>query len=346
MLLIAVRDALWRWRRFLVALVATALVLSLTLVLDGVNRSFPNEARRTVAAFGAGAWVVPEGASSVFFSSTVLQADTAAAVAALPGAEQASAVAVLNGALPDETNVNMLGVVPGLFTDPPVVDGRAPTAPGEATADPSLGIELGETTAINGHPFTIVGLTSGLSYAAGIYSMYVPLVDAQAIGYGGQPLATTVVTKGIPTEALDGFTTVDDAFVEDDLLAPLVNARKTIGLVLGLLWIVAAMVIGSVVYLTSIDRSRDFAVLKATGATNQSLLAGLAFQASMLSGGASALAVVMSFGLKSAFPMETEIAPASYITLAAVAIGVALVAAGVSARRTLQIDPALAFAGA
>lgn len=346
MLLIALRDALWRWRRFLVALVATALVLSLTLVLDGVNRSFPNEARRTVAAFDAGAWLIPEGSRSVFFASTVLPADTAEAVAALPGAEEASAVAVVNASLADDTNVNLIGVEPGLFTDPPVVDGRAPATSGEATAGRGVGLAIGDRFTANGRPFTVVGLTSGLSYAAGIRSLYVPLSDAQAIGYGGQPFATTVVTKGTPTDDLDGFVTVDDAFVRNDLLKPLVNARKTIGLVLGLLWIVAAMVIGSVVYLTSIDRSRDFAVLKATGATNQSLLAGLAFQASMLSGGASVLAVAMSFGLKSAFPMDTEIATGSYVTLAAVAIGVALVAAGVSARRTLQIDPALAFAGA
>src|SRR5688500_6760686 len=140
MLLIAVRDALWRWRRFLVALVATALVLSLTLVLDGVNRSFPNEARRTVAAFDAGAWVVPEGASGVFLSSTVLPADTAATIAALPGAEEASAIAVLRAALEDDSDVNVIGVVPGLFTDPPVIDGRAPAERGEATAERGEGL--------------------------------------------------------------------------------------------------------------------------------------------------------------------------------------------------------------
>jgi putative ABC transport system permease protein len=346
MLLIAARDALWRWRRFLVALVATALVLSLTLVLDGVNRSFPNEARRTVAAFDAGAWIVPEGSSGVFLSSTVLPDDTVATVARLPGAEAASAVAVLRAALEDDSDINVIGVEPGGFTDPPVVDGRAPAALGEATAERSMDLEIGDATKIDGHPFTIVGLTSGLSFRAGVPSLYVPLADAQVVGYGGAPLATTVVTMGVPTELPGGYVAFDNGAVEDDLLAPLVNARKTIGLILGLLWLVAAMVIGSVVYLTSIDRSRDFAVLKATGATNQSLLMGLAFQASLLSGGACVLGIVMSFGLSSAFPMRTEVASASYITLVAVAVAVALVAAGVSARRTLRIDPALAFAGA
>lgn len=346
MVLIALRDVLWRWRRFLVALVATALVLALTLVLDGVNRSFPNEARRTVDAFDADAWIVPDGSHGVFLSSTVLPAETVAEIRPLPGIEDARAIAVLRAALGDGTDVNVIGVEPGGFTDPDVTDGRAPASPGEATAEEDLAIDLGEAVTIDGEPFTVVGLTSGLSFRAGVASVYVPLGDAQRIGYQGAGLATTVATKGTPQEVPEGFTALDGADVREDLLAPLVNARKTIGLVLALLWIVAAMVIGSVVYLTSIDRARDFAVLKATGATDRSLLAGLAFQASLLSGGACVLAVLLSFILTPAFPMRTEPAPASYVTLAVVAVAVALIASLVSARRTLRIDPALAFAGA
>jgi putative ABC transport system permease protein len=346
MVLIAVRDVLWRWRRFLVALVATALVLGLTLVLDGVNRSFPNEARRTVEAFGAGAWIVPEGSTSVFLSSTVLPAATATTAAALPGAEAASAVTVLRAALADDTDVNVIGVEGAAFTDPPLSDGRAPAAPGEATAEEELGLDLGEAVTIAGRPFRIVGHTSGLSFRAGVPSMYVLLGEAQGIAYNGNPLATAVVTEGVPTKLPEGLIALDDAAVRRDLLAPLVDARKTIGLVLGLLWLVAAMVIGSVVYLTSIDRSRDFAVLKATGATDRALLAGLAFQSALLSAGASVLGVVLSFGIAPAMPMRTEIAATSYLTLGAVAVGVALLASLVSTRRTLRIDPALAFAGA
>lgn len=346
MILIAVRDVLWRWRRFLVALVATALVLALTLVLDGVNRSFPNEARRTVDAFDAGAWLVPEGSSGVFLSSTVLPDTTSDAAAALAGAEEAGSVAVLRAALEDDTDVNVIGVQPGRFTDPPVVDGRAPAGAGEATVERGMGYDIGDTVVVDGRELAVVGQTSGLSFRAGVPSLYVDLTDAQAIGYQGAPLATTVVTKGLPTEPLDGYQVLRSDEVADDLLAPLAQARQTIGLVLALLWVVAAMVIGSVVYLTSIDRQRDFAVLKATGATDRSLLGGLAFQAGLLSCGASLLGVGLSFFLAKAFPMRTEIAPGSYLTLAAVSVVVALVASGVSARRTLRIDPALAFSGA
>ncbi len=346
MVLIAIRDVVWRWRRFLVALVATALVLALTLVLDGVNRSFPAEARRTTAAFHAAGWLVPEGSAGVFLSSTVLPADSVTAAAALPGAQEASAVAVLRAALGDGTDVNLIGLTSGAFTDPPLTDGRMPAASGEATVERELGIDIGAQLQIAGQPFTVVGRTSGLSFRAGVPSLYVPLVDAQAIGYRGSPLATAIATKGVPTEVPDGIVALDNAAVERDLLAPMVNARKTITMVLALLWLVAAMVIGSVVYLTSIDRSRDFAVLKATGATDRSLLGGLAFQAAVLSGGACLIGIALSFALAPAMPMRTEIATTSYLTVAVVSVVVALVAAVVSTRRTLQIDPALAFSGA
>jgi putative ABC transport system permease protein len=52
---------------------------------------------------------------------------------------------------------------------------------------------------------------------------------------------------------------------------------------------VAAGIIGSIVYLSALERQREFAVLKATGAANRSLLAGLALQAVLLSAAAAGL---------------------------------------------------------
>ncbi len=209
-----------------------------------------------------------------------------------------------------------------------------------------MGLDLGERTTIAGRPYTVVGHTDGLTFRAGVPSLYVSLADAQAIGYRGAGLATAVATKGTPTTVPEELVALDSPTVREDLLAPLAKAADTIALLLVLLWLVAAMVIGSVVYLTSVDRHRDFAVLKATGATDGSLLGSLALQASLLSGGAFVLGVGMSFLLAPIMPVRTEIATASYVTLGLVAMGVALVASLVSTRRTLQIDPALAFSGA
>ena len=46
-----------------------------------------------------------------------------------------------------------------------------------------------------------------------------------------------------------------------------------------LLWIVAALIVGSVIYLSALERVRDFAVFKAVGVSTRSVLGGLALQA-------------------------------------------------------------------
>ena len=47
-------------------------------------------------------------------------------------------------------------------------------------------------------------------------------------------------------------------------------------LMAGLLWVVAAMIVGSMIYMSALERTRDFAVFKAVGVPTRSILAGLA----------------------------------------------------------------------
>ena len=50
-----------------------------------------------------------------------------------------------------------------------------------------------------------------------------------------------------------------------------------------MLWIVAACIIASVLYLQAMERTRDFAVFKATGTSTMAIGMGLALQAVVLS---------------------------------------------------------------
>lgn len=348
MVAIAIRDVLWRRRRFLVAIVATSMVLALTLVLDGVDRSFPAEARRTVAALGAEGWIVPEDGGTAFLSSATLPASLAMEVAAVPGTVEAAPVATLripSGGAADGS-MTVIGVVPGAFTDPPVVEGRPPVERREVTVERSTGVGLGQVVTFAGHAFTVVGRTSGLTLTAGVPSAYVPLVDVQELVFAGQPLASAVVTLGRPAAPPDGYAVLTNADVRAGLLDPLGDARATISFVLVLLWIVAGMVIGSVIYLTSLDRARDVAVLKATGATDRSLLVGVVFQSLLVSGLAALVGMGVSLLLDDLIPLRSEVAAASYLTILVVALAVAAAASTASARRALRVDPALAFGGA
>ncbi len=117
---------------------------------------------------------------------------------------------------------------------------------------------------------------------------------------------------------------VDD--IGDDTLRPLDGAIASIDLVRVLLWIVAAVIIGSVVYLSALERQRDFAVLKAIGTSNRTLLASLALQAVLVALAAVALAAVIQIFLAPAFPLKVRVPARAFWQLPLLAVIVALIA--------------------
>jgi putative ABC transport system permease protein len=112
-----------------------------------------------------------------------------------------------------------------------------------------------------------------------------------------------------------------------------------------LLWIVAAMIIGSVIYLSALERGRDFAVMKATGSSSRSLLAGLSIQSVLLSLAAAVLAIGVARLLRPLFPIPLAIPMRAVLLLPLIALVVGLLASVSAIRRAVSVDPALAFGG-
>jgi len=172
------------------------------------------------------------------------------------------------------------------------------------------------------------------------------LADAQALAFEGNDLAMAVPISGRIDDLPDGFTTLTNDQVIEDLRRISKPGVQTIDIVSILLWVVAIGIIGSVVYLNALERTRDFAVLKATGAPNRLIIGGLAIQSLFLSIIAAVLAIGVAALVGLALPFPAEIEMGSYLQLFAVAIVVGLVASLIGARRALTTDPALAFGGA
>src|SRR5205809_5961980 len=66
MWLVGVRDLEFRRRRFLIAIVATSVVFSMTVLMSGLSNGLDAETERIVASFHADSWVVADGASGPF----------------------------------------------------------------------------------------------------------------------------------------------------------------------------------------------------------------------------------------------------------------------------------------
>ncbi len=346
MWLITLRDLEWRRRRFAVAVIATGVVLALALLLTGVRASFDNEIDRTISSFGADQWFVAEGAVGPFTAPIGFPASQVDAVRGAPGVRRADPVAVVGAtaATPNPENVNVIGAVPG-GVGPANDAGRLLSRPGAAIVDEQLGVDEGDTISLSGMDFEVVAETSGRTYFAGVPTVLVSLKDVQRLGFDGQPLATAVVAEGTTTAAPPGFSVLSNGEVAQDLDRPVAQAKQTIGLIRWLLWAVAAGIVGAILYLSTLERVRDFAVFKAIGISTGSLARGLLGQAVVLSLAAAGIAILLELALAPLSAMRVEVPARAYVELVAVAVGAGAIASLAALRRAVKIDPALAFAG-
>jgi putative ABC transport system permease protein len=347
-LTITLRDLQHRFRQFAIAIVGAALVFALLLILTGISAGFRTEADGTVDAAGADAWFVPEGVEGPFSSISSLPASAAADLRARPGVEDAAPlvamphVARIGGA--SET-VNVIGVAPGRLGAPSVAEGRALTGSGEAVVDDSAGAGIGSTLSIAGTDFRVSGAVHGRTYRAGVPVVYLPLADAQALAYDGQPLANAILVDGKAGPPPAGLTALRPGAVVDDMLKPLDGATRVIDILRVLMWIVAGVIIGAVTYLSALERLGDFAVLKAVGGGSRDLAAGVAVQAVLASLLAAALGTGIALALRPVFPLPVTIHPGAFLLLLGIAGLVGVIASIAALRRVLKVDPALAFAG-
>jgi putative ABC transport system permease protein len=343
MWLIPLRDLEWRRRRFAIAVAATGVVFALALLLSGVSTSFDNEIQRTVRSFHSDVWLVSEGGFGPFTGPTPFPATLAAHVRRLEGVGRAEPVAILRATTttPSTRPVNVIGVAgEGLGAA-----GDTRLRHGQAVVDGSLGLQAGDRLDLNGTDFRVASVTYGLTYFAGIPNVSVSLADAQRLGFGGRPLATAIIVQGRPAEVPEGLSLLTNRDVEIDLGRPVHQAKQTIGLIRALLWAVAAGIIGAMVYLSTLERVRDLAVLKAIGVSTRSLLVGLVFQAVVLALASAALAVVLETAMEPAAAMSVEVSALDFMLLPLVAVAVGTLASLVALRRAVTVDPALAFGG-
>ena len=344
MLIAALRDLQWRKRRFVIAIVGTGLVFAMTLVLTGLAYGFKVEATRTVDSLGLDGFLVKTGATGPFLGSSAFPA-TKLQVA---GVDIAVPLVYGSATTPDgdsARSVNVFGAPergPGI---PAMERGRPPTEPHEAAVSSTMHRSIGETVEVGSRNLQVVGIVDDSTALAGQPNVFLTVTGAQKLLFSGQSLISSIGVKGIPERAPSGFKLVDRAGAIDDLLRALTGARQAMTLMAGLLWVVAALIVGSMIYMSALERTRDFAVFKAVGVPTRSILSGLAMQAVIVAVLAALLGGVLSVLLGPLFPMRVDIPRAAFMLLPVVAITIGVLASLAGLRRAVTVDPALAFGG-
>ena len=346
MLITALRDMQWRLRRFIIAAIGTGMVFALTLIITGLTHGFRVEAQRVVDSLGIDTYLIKTGAAGPFMGSSRFPEAETQAIARLPGVESAIPVVYGNTILQDRRssqNVNIYGVPEHGLGMPPIAAGRAPSNAGEVAMSNTLGRSIGDDVEVGSEVLRIVGLVDKSTTLAGLPNAFLTVAGAQRVMYAGQPVVSAIGLRGTPTQIPAGYRVVDRHAAVDDMIRPLYGAHLAMSYMAILLWAVAAMIVGSLIYLSALERTRDFAVFKALGVATHSVLTGLTLQAVLVAVVAAMLGGLLAVVLGPLFPMLVVVTTSAFLSLVATAVVIGLLASLAGVRRAVAVDPALAF---
>jgi len=321
----------------------------MSLLLTGMANGFSTEIDGTVQGMGAQSWVLAAGTTGRIVGLPSIASSAVSRVAHESGVTVAAPAIVAPQTATDAgttSNIFIIGYRPGDLGTPRLSTGRQVESNGQATVDSSLGLAIGQRFRVAGESFVVVGTVTGRTLAGGSPDVYVTLRDAQRAVYGGRPLISAVLTRGVPAQVPKGLALYSNARIEQESLDQQSAGVSSIDNTRYFMWLIAAVIVAALVYVTALERVRNFAVLKALGASSRLLFAGLAFQAVLVALLAAAIAAVISNFMTGLFAQPVDVLPSAFVVLPISALVVGLLASLAALRRAVSADPAMAFQGA
>ena len=352
--------------------------MTVVLAMIGIYNGLVADALAVVEAPAADVWVVEAGTKGPFAEASSIPADSRDTVARMPGVAEAGAInyqTIEAPFLDRALRLYVIGYETGRPGGPQIIaEGRGiGTSHFELVADRKTGLVLGDTIRLGRNRFTVVGLVEGAMNSGGDPAVYMTLADAMALqtelapadqrvqaarGAGAVKSASVAavivrVTPGADVDLLTAtlrqwkhLAALSQTEQENILLASVVDkARRQIGLFLGILLAVSAVVIALIIYTMTMEKLKQIATLKLIGAPDRTII-GLIVQQSLILGTAGwGIGLVLILLVKDVFPRRVVLEPFNVAVLAGIIVVVCLAASGLGVRAALKVDPATALGG-
>jgi putative ABC transport system permease protein len=375
---LAIKDIRHGLFRFVLTCFGLGLLMTVVLAMIGIYNGLVADALAVVKAPAADIWVVEAGTQGPFAEASSIPADTRDAVARMPGVAEAGAITyqTIEAAHAGQTlRLYVIGFEPGRPGGPQrIVEGRGlGTSHFELLADRKTGLLLGDTVRLGRDRFRVVGLVEDAMNSGGDPAVYVTLADALTLQTALDPAAARVqaargdrglrpatvaaviarLEPGADVALLTAtvrqwkhLAALSQAEQEDLLLASVVDrARRQIGLFLGILLSVSAVVIALIIYTMTMEKLKQIATLKLIGAPDRTIVALIVQQALILGASGLGIGLALILLVKDNFPRRVVLEPFNAIVLTGIILVVCLVASGLGVRAALKVDPATALGG-
>jgi putative ABC transport system permease protein len=376
---LAYRDVRHNLFRFVLTCLGLSLLMAVVLAMIGIYNGLVADALTIVKAPQADLWVVESGTQGPFAEASKIPGSTRDAVARLHGVTEAGSITyqTVEAAHAGETlRLYVIGYQPGHPGGPQIITQGRDLARShfELVADVKTGLVIGDRLRLGRDSFAVVGLVVDMMNSGGDPAVFITLSDAQtlqsqlapaaqrvqaargAVGADSADTVAAVIARLDPNanaqdvarnvrqwKHLGALTQTEQ---EGILLESVVDrAKRQIGLFLGILLTVSAVVIALIIYTMTMEKLRQIATLKLIGAPDRTII-GLIVQQSLALG-----MVGWSFGLilillvKDVFPRRVVLEPLNAAALGGIIIVVCVVASGLGVRAALKVDPATAIGG-
>jgi len=318
-----------------------------------------------VQAVPAQVWVVQRGNES-FFSASFFADAKLDEVRTVPGVVRVSSMVgrslkISHGGASSYDSY-VLGFDEGSIGGPiHVKEGTGAPGSGEIVIDDVLartaGFDLGETVTVGDRPFKIVGISTGGNNV--IYQLsFVSKDEARKLvgldGVEGFGLVETEPGRDVDVAAaingrVDGVTAFPSRTYADMSRKVLQRSMLPIlSVVLVLVFVVGAVVVGLTIYTATLEKEREFGVMKALGTPNKFLAIAVVEQ-SLLCGligfllGEAAVVVASRFAERLVPQFVTLIRWQDAIIVVVGVTAMSLLAALLPVQRVMRVDPLVVF---
>ncbi len=351
--------------RFFISVGGIALAVLLMSFLMSLYQGWRLNVGRFVEHVGADVWVSRDGTSDFLNAASILPTDIRSKLAALPNVNGVDALVVrpmdvkVDGTL-QSTHLVGYEVGQGAGGPPHVEAGKDTPGPGEVIIDSAFkkkaGVGIGDEMEASGHKLKVVGISTGGNLIFSQVS-FVSMETAQEVlsmpnfytfyllHVSGDPRqVATEVKQNMP--GVGAFTRTEFSTATRDRIMK--NMLPILFVIIGLAFVVGVAITGLTIYNATVEKSREFGILKALGFTNGYLFR-LVLEQSIATG---MLGFAIGAGLTAlAAPFVANFVP-QFVTLLrwqdvlfvfVATIVMSVVSAFLPVRRIANVDPVAVF---
>jgi putative ABC transport system permease protein len=340
---------------------AVMLILILKGFLTGMNRQITSYIDQSPGSIV----VAQKGVSNLLGATSILPPTASSQVEAVDGVDKVIPILsqfVILDLHEKKQPAYMIGYDPELGGGPwKIAEGREPTTSTEMIMDGVLAkrhdLKIGDNFTIMGQDFTIIGFSEGTtSWMTSFFFILKPAAETLLRAPGatsflliGTKAGTNVADIQSRLNELPGINAVTNAEMSANdlkLFAKVFSAP--LKLMVGIAFLVGTMIVGLVIYTATVERQREYGVMKAIGAANKVLYQVVTAQALVAALAGALAGVVLAYltaqaimTIRSQFLITIE--PRDILLAFLAGLGMALVAALFPARMIAGLEPAEVF---